>query len=432
MPLLNYVKKLNIVNSIKLFSSNTFSSLKIRNYRLYFIGQGISLPGTWMQRISQAWLVLQLTDSGTALGIVTALQTLPILFLTPLGGMIADRFSKRMLLYITQGTAAILAFIFAILVFTNTIQLWMVYILAAMFGIINSLDSPTRQTFVFEMVGRDNLSNAITLNSTEINLARIIGPAIAGLIIASAGLSICFFLNAVSYLAVLLCLFLMDSKELNISKPAEKVQGQLMNGFKYIWDTPILRNVLTMMAIVGTLSYEFEVSLPLLAKYTFSGDAHYYAFLTSAMGAGAVIGGLATASRKQTTAKGITKILFAFGISIFIVAIAPSISIAIAAMVFVGIFSIRFMTLGNTTLQLESTPGMRSLVMSLWTMAFLGSTPVGGPIIGFVGEHANPRIALIVSSIAAIGAGVFGLVVKRKYFKQKEVLTPQPELNKDS
>lgn len=431
MPLVNYIKKINIVNSIKSFSSNTFSSLKIRNYRLYFIGQGISLPGTWMQRISQAWLVLQLTDSGTALGIVTALQTLPILFLTPLGGVIADRYSKRMLLYITQGTAAILAFIFAVLVYTNTIHLWMVYILAATFGIINSLDSPTRQTFVFEMVGRDNLSNAITLNSTEINLARIIGPAIAGVIIAGAGLSICFFLNAISYLAVLICLFLMNSKELYMAEPVKKTEGQLLNGFKYIWNTPILRNVLTMMAIVGTLSYEFEVSLPLLAKYTFKGDAHYYAFLTSAMGAGAVIGGLATASRKQTSPKGITKILFAFGISIFIAAISPSIAIATGAMVFVGIFSIRFMTLGNTTLQLESAPGMRSLVMSLWTMAFLGSTPIGGPIIGFIGEHANPRIAIVVSAVAAFGAGIFGLIAKRKYYRQQEILNPQPQIDKE-
>lgn len=411
--------KINAINYLKAFGSNTFSSLSIRNYRLYFIGQGISLPGTWMQRISQAWLVLKLTDSGTALGLVTALQYLPILFLTPWGGVTADRFPKRTLLYITQATSAILALIFALLVATDTIRLWMVYILASAFGLINSLDSPTRQTFVFEMVGRDYLSNAITLNSTEINLARIIGPAIAGLIIAGAGLAVCFFLNAASYIGVLICLFQMNSNELHTSAPVKREKGQLMMGFKYIRDTPILRYVLIMMAIVGTLSYEFEVSLPLLAKYTFFGDAHYYAFLTSAMGAGAVIGGLATASRKQTSPKGIVITLFAFGISIFITAISPNLPIAIIAMISVGVFSIRFMTLGNTTLQLESAPEMRSRVMSLWTMAFLGSTPIGGPIIGFIGEHADPRIALMVSALAALGAGIFGLIAKRNLRKMR-------------
>lgn len=412
-------------NVIKKFSSNTFASLLIRNYRLYFIGQGISLPGTWMQSISQAWLVLKLTGSGTTLGIVTAFQTLPILLLTPFGGVIADRFPKRKILFFTQSTAAVLALVYAILVSTNVIQLWMIYILAACFGTINSIDNPTRQTFVFELVGRDNLSNAISLNSTEINLARIIGPAIAGILISSVGLAVCFFLNSVSYLGVITCLALMHSTELQKAQPVMKFKGQLREGLRYINSTPLLKYILIMMAIVGTLTYEFEVSLPLLARFTFNGDAHYYAFLTSAMGGGAVLGGLATASRKQTSAKGIVLTLFVFSGCIIFTALSPNILFATLGMLFVGITSIRFMTLGNSTLQLESAPEMRSRVMSLWTMAFLGTTPIGGPIIGFIGEHSSPRIALLVSAAAAFCAGVIGLNARRKYRKQRESKSQQ-------
>lgn len=407
------IKNIKIADLFKKFGQDTFSSLKIRNYRLYFIGQGISLPGTWMQRIGQAWLVLKLTDSGTALGLVTALQFLPVLLLTPMGGVIADRYSKRKILYFTQAGAALLALILAVLVETDTVRLWMIYILAAIFGVINSIDNPARQTFVFEMVGRKELRNAVTLNSTEINLARVIGPAIAGAIIAGAGLALCFFINALSYVGVLVCLFLINSQELYAAEPVKKMKGQLREGFSYVWNTPVLRNVLIMMAIAGTLTYEFEVSLPLIAKFTFHGNAGDYALLTSAMGIGAVLGGLATASRRKTKSNEIIVTLFAFGTAVLLTAISPGLHLSIITMVIVGVFSIKFMTLGNTTLQLESAPEMRSRVMSLWTIAFLGSTPIGGPIIGWVSEHTNPRMGLAVSGFAAIAAGLFGLIVMK-------------------
>lgn len=402
-------------HGIKRFGHSTFSSLKIRNYRLYFVGQGISLCGTWMQTIGQAWLVLELTGSGTALGLVTALQFLPILILGPLGGVVADRFSKRKILFMTQTTAGILAAILGILVVTHTVQLWMVYALAAALGLVGALDNPTRQTFIFEMAGGDEIGNAITLNSMEVNLARIIGPAVAGVIIASIGLALCFFINAASYAAVLVCLLLMSSRELHKREPVKRAKGQLREGFRYVRHTPLLFDVLTMLAIVGTLTYEFQISLALLAKYTFRGNASAYALLTSAMGLGAVIGGLATAGRKRTSPQGLVGIVLALGATIILAAVSPSLPLAAFAMVLVGICSIRFTSLGNTILQLESAPQMRSRVMALWTVAFLGSTPIGGPIIGWIGEHANARWGLATGGLAAIAAGILGAITLKKY-----------------
>ncbi|HEX2865713.1 MAG TPA: MFS transporter [Ignavibacteriales bacterium] len=408
-----------IGKNIRAYGINTFSSLKNRNYRLYFTGQGISLPGTWMERIAQSWLVLSLTNSGIALGLVTAFQTLPILFLGPWGGLVADRFNKRKLLFFTQAASGLLSLLLAVLIATGLVRIWMVYILAALLGIVNAVDNPTRQTFVFEMVGENDLSNAITLNSTLVNLARIIGPAIAGVIIAGLGLALCFFLNAVSFSGVLICLYLINPEDLHAGRPVKKAKGQLREGFRYILSTPILRNVLLILAIAGTLTYEFKVSLPLLAKFTFLGDANYYAFLTSAMGLGAVVGGLLTAGRKRTSARGLSATAIFFGLAVLATALSPGIHMAVFMMVVVGIFSIRFMTLGNTTLQLESAPEMRSRVMSMWSIAFLGSSPVGGPIIGFIAEHTNPRIALSVSGSAAVAAGILGLILRRNASAKK-------------
>jgi MFS family permease len=220
-----------ISSSIGKIGRNTFSSLSIRNYRLYFIGQGISLSGTWMQIIGQSWLVLKLTGSGTALGLVTALQFLPMLILAPWGGVVADRFNKRRLLYITQSAAGILALVLAVLVAVNIVKLWMVYLLAAALGLVNSIDNPTRQTFVYELAGRNELRNAVTLNSTEINLTRVIGPALASAIIATIGLAPCFFINAASYVAVLVCLLLMRGQELYTVEPVQRARGAVARGF---------------------------------------------------------------------------------------------------------------------------------------------------------------------------------------------------------
>jgi MFS family permease len=417
------MKKL-ILSFFKDFNQNTFSSLKIRNYRLYFMGQSISLSGTWMQTIGQAWLVLKLTGSGTALGLVTALQFLPVLIFGAMGGVIADRLPKRKILYFTQSTAALLALILGLLVVTDTIQLWMIYILAPMLGLVNSIDNPTRRTFVMEMVGSKQLSNAITLFSTAFNLSRIVGPAVAGAVIAAFGLAPCFFVNSASYAAVLVALSLMHTDELHQVDPVKRAKGQLREGLRYVSNTPILKYLLIMVAIVGTLTFEFQVNLPLLAKFTFGTGADGYALLNTAMGIGAVTGGILIAGRKRIKPSSLIYTSVIFGITIILTAVTPTIHFAIFMMIIVGIFLIQFTSYGETMLQLESDPNMRSRVMSLWSIAFLGSTPIGGLIIGWIGEYASPRWGLTVSGAAAITAGVFGFI-KIKNIKLKSL---EPEL----
>lgn len=386
----------------------TFSSLKIRNYRLYFFGQAISLSGTWMQTIAQSWLVLKITGSGTALGLITALQFLPILLFGAWGGVIADRFSKRRILFVTQSVSGLLALILGVLVATDTVQLWMVGVLAFCLGLVNAVDNPTRQTFILEMVEEDHFPNAVSLNSTQVNLARVAGPAIGGVLIAGIGIAWCFTVNALSYIAVLFALWLMRPEELSPPPRRSAKKGKLREGFRYIAHTPLVRDTLIMMALIGTLSYEFVVILPLFAEFTFHQGAAGYAALMAAMGAGSAAGGLYTAHRRVRSPAMLVNAAFAFGIVMLMTAVMPTFALAMAAMALVGFFSINFLSLGNVLLQLESDPSMRGRVMALWAVAFLGSTPIGGPIIGWIGEHIGPRWGLAVGGVAAIAAAGFG------------------------
>jgi len=389
---------------IKAYGKQTFASLKIRNYRLYFIGQAISLSGTWMQIIAQSWLVLKITGSGAALGFVVALQFLPILLLGPMAGVIIDRVPKRKLLYHTQTAAGMLALTLGILVINDVVRLWMVEVLALCLGIVNAFDNPTRQTFVQEMVSKEKLANAVSLNSTQVNLARAIGPAIAGILITTVGLAFCFLVNAASFAATLVALFMMRGSELHTTLPAPRAKGQMREGFRYVRSNPVLINTLLMMALVGTFAYEFIVSLPLFAKFTFLGDATTYAAMNTAMGVGSIVGALISANRKKTSSRELMKAALYFGAAILVAAITPNIMLAMAALVFVGVFSINFLSLSNIILQLESAPEMRGRVMALWSVAFLGSTPIGGPIIGWIGENIGPRWGLATGGIAALAA----------------------------
>jgi MFS family permease len=398
----------------------TFSSLKVRNYRLYFIGQTISLCGTWMQTTALGVLVVvALKGSGTALGLVIALQFAPVLLLASYGGVLADRFSKRRLLFITQSIAAVLALTLGVLVATGAIRLWMVCALALVLGLVNALDNPVRQTFVHEMVGPSGLNNAITLNSIITNLSRVIGPAIAGIVILQIGLPLCFIVNGVSFIAVLVCLAMMDARELVRSKPVLRAKGQLREGFAYAWNTPVLRNVLIMMALVGTLTYEFSVSIPLLAQMTFGGSRAAVetaiAVLPSAMGVGAVIGGLIAAGRSRATVQALTVASFGFGAAVLLVSVSPSLAWAALAMGVVGFFSVSFTALTNTILQTSTAARMRGRVMALWAMAFLGSTVIGAPIIGWVAQVAGARWGLVVGAVAALVAGGVGLRAMRAH-----------------
>ncbi len=395
------------------FLRRTFDSLTIYNYRMYFFGQAISMSGHWMISVAQGLLVLQLTGSGTQLGIVMALQMLPILLLGPAGGVLVDRFPKRKILFVTQSAHMIMGVSIGLLVITDEIRLWMVFVAAVLNGLIRVLDNPTRQTFVREMVGSDHLTNAVSLNSMTMNLARIVGPALAGVLASTVGLGLSFVVGGLAYSSVLVQLTRMRVEELQPAPMSRRTKGQLSAGWNYVRNEPAVRNVLLMMAIIGTFTYEFNVVLPLLAEFTFDNGAGGYAALTSAMGVGAVFGGIYTAGRSRRPGKMLALSAAMFGGTVILVSISPTFNIAVIAMLVVGFFSINFTSLANVTVQLSSRPDMQGRVMSFWTMAFLGTTPIGGPIMGFVGEHAGARVALLVGGLAALVAAGIGIWTAR-------------------
>lgn len=401
------------------FLRRTFESLTIYNYRMYFFGQAISMSGQWMISVAQGLLVLMLTGSGTQLGLVTALQMLPVLFLGAFGGVIVDRFPKRKILYVTQSAQLVIGLALGILIITETIELWMVFATALLNGLIKVMDNPTRQTFVREMVGNDHLTNAVSLNSMTMNLARVVGPAIAGILASTVGLGMCFVIGGLAYLAVLFQLSRMRSEELKPAPISKRAKGQLAAGWNYVRNEPAVRNVLIMMAIIGTFTYEFSVVLPLLAEFTFNNGASGYAALMSAMGIGAVAGGIFTAGRRLRKGKMLAISAAMFGTTVLLVSIAPTFNIAVLAMVVVGFFNINFTSLANVTIQLNSRPDMQGRVMSFWSIALLGTTPIGGPIMGYIGEHAGARIALLIGGIAALIAAGIGLMTARAQESQQ-------------
>jgi MFS family permease len=387
---------------------NLSASLRIRNYRLYFIGQAVSMCGTWMQIVALGWLVLELTGSGKELGLVLGLQFLPLLVCTPFAGVIADRFHKQKILQLTQSLLAFFALLLGILVLTGLIEMWMLYCLAFLWGLVNSFDNPARHTFVTEMVGSEHVKNAIALNSTVNNAARAIGPMIGGVLIATIGIAFCFIFNALSSVAIVATLFMMRERELHVAQAASKKPGQLLEGLRYVAATPMLLNILIMMAIIGTLSFEFQVSLPLLAQGAFQSDATEYAILWIAMGIGSALGGLFAAGRTTIAPHHFVGYAALFGMTLLVAAWMPTLQLAALVLGLVGFFSVNATALANTMLQLESDPHMRGRVMSLWTMAILGSTLIGGPIIGVVGEYVGARWGLAVGGIAAIVAAAYG------------------------
>lgn len=380
----------------------TFSALGVRNFRLYFTGQVVSVSGAWMQRVAQAWLVLDLTGSGTAVGGVTALQFLPLLLAAPFGGVVADRVDKRRMLFVTQSLAGLTAATLGLLVLTDNVELWMVYALAFALGMVGAFDNPARQSFVMEMVGRDRITNAVALNSVMVNAARILGPAVAGVLIVTVGIAACFLLNAASFGALLLALALMRTQELERPALQPRRPGQLREGFAYAATTPLLRVTLLMMAVIGIFAYEFEVTLPLLARFTFNGDADTFGVMFTAMGIGAVVGGLHTASRTDRTPVSMARIAGVFGVSIAAVAVAPSLWVALVALLVVGGAGTSFLAFSNSVLQLSSRPEMRGRVLALRAVAFLGMRPIGAPIVGAIGEHVGPRYGIGVGAVAAL------------------------------
>ncbi|MBV8941424.1 MAG: MFS transporter [Solirubrobacterales bacterium] len=387
----------------------TFAALSVRNYRRYFAGQSISLIGTWMQMTAQAWLVLSLTHSSTKLGLVVALQTLPVLLLSPYGGVIADRMDKRRLMVMLQSAMGIQALALGVLTLTGAVRFWQIGVLAVLLGLNNAFENPARQSFMLELVGGDYLRNAVTLNSVLVNVARTIGPAVAGVLIATVGEGVCFLANAASFVAVVASLMTMDRSALSPTTPAPRARGQLREGLRYVRRSRELALPLLMMAAVGCLTYEFQVSLPVMASSALHAGATGYGFMTAAMGVGAVAGGLLVAAKGRVGAAQLTVAVSAFGVAMTLAAIAPSLGFELAALAFAGAASIAFMSTGNSTLQLRSEPRMRGRVMSLWFVAFQGSTPIGGPIIGAVIAMAGARAGLGLGALTCFAVALVGL-----------------------
>jgi len=385
------------------------ASLSHRNYRLFFFGQLVSQAGTWMQTVSQSFLVLGLTHSGTQLGLTTAARFLPVLLFGQVGGLFADRADKRRVLYVTQASAGLLAAAFAMLTGTHEMRLWTVYVLAVALGFVNVFDNPARQSFISELVPPDDLPNAVTLNSVSMNIARVFGAALGGVVAAVLGLALCFGLNAVSFAAVLASLAAMRAAGVFPARRVTREPGQIMQGLRYVRGTPELLIPLVMIAVIGALAWEFPVSLPLMASKVFGGGAAAYGVMASVMGAGAVAGGLVAAGRGRPRASALCLSAIGWGIAILLAAVAPTMPLELAALVFVGYGSITFNSMAKTVLQLAAKPTMRGRVMALWGLAWLGSTPIGGSIVGWIGQDAGARWSLVVGGLSTLLCGLLAL-----------------------
>lgn len=395
----------------------TFRAMRVRNYRLYWFGQLISISGTWMQTTAQAWVVFTLTNSPLALGTVTTLQFLPVTLLTLFGGVIADRAPKRKLVLITQTLALIQAAIFGVLVATNTIQVWHMYILAAVQGIINAIDQPVRQAFAAELVNTDDRPNAIALNSMLFNAARIVGPALAGILIAKTGAAPALFLNAASFLAVIVAIILMNPAEFFI-KPVRRVPEpaikQLADGLRYARRTPTVLIVLILVGFIGTFGYNFSVVIPLLGGFVLKTDAAGFGLLSAALGIGSLLGAISTAiTRKITIGRLITG---AGGFSIFfaLLAVNTDLRLAMLLLAIVGFFGVVFSTNGSSLIQITVPDHLRGRVTSLYFLLFAGSTPIGASVIGFLSNALNVSDALLVCAfLCAVGVVIAWLYDRR-------------------
>jgi MFS family permease len=383
---------------------HSFNSLEVRNYRRYFAGQLISLSGTWMQTVAAVWVILTLTGSGVAVGLTTALQFLPMLLIGAWGGLLADRFQKRRLLMTTQALMMIpAAGLFAVTA-TGVVTPWMVYLAVFAFGSLNAVDNPTRQSFVYEMVGPDRVVNAVSLNSVVVQAARIVGPALAGVLIATVGVVPCFALNALTFVAMILALRGMDPGRLHAAPAAAREPGAIRAGLRYVRRTPELMVPLALMALVGTLGFNFQVVLPLLAKFSFESGAMTYAALVSAMAIGSIAGALVNGHRGRTGPRLIAGGALAFGVSALLAAAMPSLALEIVMLAVLGAAAVTFAATINSTLQLAVTPEMRGRVMALYSVVFLGSTPIGAPLTGWLAQSYDPRVALLLAGISGLAA----------------------------
>jgi MFS family permease len=402
---------------------HSFNSLEVPNYRRYFAGQLISLSGTWMQTVAAIWVILSLTGSGVAVGLTTALQFLPMLLIGAWGGVLADRIPKRRLLVTTQALMTIPAVGLFAVTATGVVAPWMVYLAVFAMGAVNAVDNPTRQSFVIEMVGLDRVVNAVSLNSVIVQAARIVGPALAGILIATVGVVPCFALNALTFVAMILALWRMDPAGLHAGPPAKPEPGAIRAGLRYVHGTPELMVPLALMALVGTLGFNFQVVLPLLAKFSFDSGAMTYAALVSAMAVGSIAGALVNGHRGRTGSRLIAGAALAFGVAALGAAAMPSLPFEIPALMLLGGAAVTFAATINSTLQLAVAPEMRGRVMALYSVVFLGSTPIGGPLAGWLAQSYDPRVALLLAGVSGLSAASAAHVIFKRLQARGDAIT---------
>jgi MFS family permease len=395
--------------------SPTFRSLRNRNYRIYYAGGVVSNIGTWMQRIAQDWLVLRLSDNdGVALGITTGLQFLPMLLVGPWGGMLADRYSKRKLLVVTQAFMGAVALVLAGLDLTDLVQVWHVYVLALMLGLGTEVDNPARQSFVIEMVGRDDLPNAVGLNSASFNLGRVIGPALAGLLIEVFGTGPVFVINGLSFTAVIYALTRLRTAELSPAPRAGRGPGQVLEGIRYVRSRPDLLTVMVLVFFVGTFGLNFQLTMALMATEEFGKGAGEFGLLGSIMAVGSLTGALLAARRGRPRLRLLLLAALAFGLVEVASGLMPTYVLFAAILVPVGVAALTFITAANSTMQLGVDPIMRGRVMALYMAVFFGGTPLGAPLVGAVAEAFGARWSLILGgAVSALAAVVAALVLAR-------------------
>jgi MFS family permease len=407
------------------WARRTFHSLRVRNFRLYIAGQAVSTTGTWMQLVAVPWLVLELSGSGVALGVDTALLFLPILLFGAWGGVVADRFDNRRVQIATQIAYAILAVVLWALVVSGVVALWMVFALSFLTGVVTAIDMPTRQSFYLEMVGPADLTNAMSLNTATFTGMRIVGPAIAGVLIAWKGTAPVFLINAISYLAAIAALMAMRTGELHLRPRAARSKRMIRAGIRYVLDTPALRLPLTLMLVVFLFGFNFAVLVPLLATRTFGGTSTTFGAMLALFGVGSLAGALAMASRAtRPSPRRLAVLGIGLGALSIGLAAAPTLAVAYLLLPAVGAAAIAFAITGNSTLQLTSSPDMRGRVMALYSVVFLGSNPISGPIAGWVGETLGPRVAIAAGGLVAVAAGLLGLAAVTRSLSSAEPVTP--------
>ncbi len=388
----------------------TFRSLETPNYRKYLIGQIVSASGSWIQQTALTWLVVSMTHgNGFAVGTVIALQFFPVLIGGAWAGVLADRLDKRRVLIATSAGAAVCATVMGALVLSNVIELWMVYVLAVTFGVATALDSPARRSFVTELVPDHHAANAVSLNSSVFTAARVIGPAVAALLISTAGIGWCFVVNAASFGAVIVALTTMDLGAINPAVKAPRERGQLTAGLKYAWAHPSLRATLLLTAIIGTLSFNFQVTISLMARKVFNGDAGTFASLMALTSVGAVIASLYVAHRERVTTRFVIMAALGLGVCMIVASLTPSLVVFAIVLVPMGATSIAFLSSAGALAQSRAEPVFRGRVAALFAVAFLGSTPIGAPIIGGISQLFGPRSGLVVGGVTALVAGGFAL-----------------------